>query len=732
MPKLKERLSARLGRRMGEIWKKMEIGRLGRAVMAAVRAVIRLCTYPILWLDGAVEAIRRLAKPETERLKEPTRRQIYAKMTSSVIDGILENKNTAAGSRNVRQVKWWCIILLEFASFVTTAIGMTIIASDISPAIAVAWALVIQGLVAVLSGTRGKWNNVILAICMAFSMASDYVCYINAVFPYDVYIEQQYTQFKNAYDPVWEYALAGVEGSASVETGVADAFGWAESQVAWLTGQYSEAEREKLANELQQIDDQLKQTPSTIKERTGTDVTVDPVTGEKIYTGRYEVVENPEYTALQLRRTEVAEKLAGFDTAARDVMAIQALYDGLNADHGADAEQRAKQLLLEMQDTGLSQAVWAAKEQELAQINRKLQQVREALAAFSGNQEGTQGMDLTQLQAQNEAYRRLAKLRLPTFSEIQDTVDTQDTSAFDQLFTGAATLLDSEFAINAMEVKELAETETNKHYSLLMEAVADSLATDEGLQDLVYGDPDNSGGALPLVTAYENAVYTDAMSKALEYLFSPGGKLFAVITRVIYAFLADGIVLLIGFSLRRKNTAVYRIHNRRDLTNEEPRLISETFYNLASKACVGEKTEENLIAALISSLEDFRDLFEAESFFRDPNLNSSYSMVCKDPDAQYRLQTEYKELLSLLQTLKYVKTISSEQYTFVCRYKLNKATMEKDVLKAQIKNLRALDGAYYYLMTEGFALYLSEKINDLYQNVEARLCSGQIKEALRQ
>ena len=157
----------------------MELERAFMAVVAVFRSAIRLCACPIQWLDSMIEAGRRFLQPEFRRLKEPTKRQVYSEMTASVIDGILENKNSAAGSRNIKQVKYLCIVLLEIASGITTAIGMTIVASDITPIIAIIWSIVIQGLAGMLSGVRGRLNAVILAVCMVFSVASDYVCYIN-------------------------------------------------------------------------------------------------------------------------------------------------------------------------------------------------------------------------------------------------------------------------------------------------------------------------------------------------------------------------------------------------------------------------------------------------------------------------------------------------------------------------------------------------------------------------
>ena len=140
--------------------------------------------------------------------------------------------------------------------------------------------------------------------------------------------------------------------------------------------------------------------------------------------------------------------------------------------------------------------------------------------------------------------------------------------------------------------------------------------------------------------------------------------------------------------------------------------------------------QEAFVKKLIGKLELFYSLFDAECFFRDPNLSSSYSLVCKDSDKKKILHEDFEEILSLLLTLKYMKPVCKNQYDFVKTYKLNKATLDKKGLEALVKQLDNTDGEYYYLMTEGFALYLSEKINDLYQYLEAQKCGEELKKDL--
>ena len=138
-----------------------------------------------------------------------------------------------------------------------------------------------------------------------------------------------------------------------------------------------------------------------------------------------------------------------------------------------------------------------------------------------------------------------------------------------------------------------------------------------------------------------------------------------------------------------------------------------------------------ILQTLINKLERFREQFDAECFLRDSNLDTSYGMVCKKKSEKDVLHNEYKELLSLLLTLKYIKPISMAQYEFIKNYKLNKATIQPTKLNDNLDNLGiVLEDDYYYIMTEGFALYLSEKINDLHQCLEAMQCSKAIKKKI--
>ena len=716
------------------IWEKMEIRRVFLAIVAVFRSVIRLFSFPVQWLDKAIEALRCLIKPVINQWMRPSKRRIYARMGASVVDGILENKNTAAGSRNLRQFKWLSIVLLEIASAITTAIGMIIVASDISPIIAFIWAFVIQGMAGVLSGVRGRLNGVILAVCMVFSIASDYVCYINAAYPYDVYIEGQYNQVKQSYDVAWEYACAITQEYASADAEIESAFDSVENDLVLLSSQYESEKLTQLKEELRQIQTDLAGISSTVRRQISTTVEVNPVTGIVIERPVYEYVVNPVYEDLIKRRNEVTAQLAALEGPSAKVTVVQDLYSELNRTYGGDARAYVKQLFKDMQSSDITAADQADTENTLAQINQKLLAVRGELDALLEVQEQNtdDSIALTQLQEKYEGYRKLQELKMPAFSELEQQIQEENLSVFDILLEDGAKLLDSEFAFNAMDLRELAQAQTDFYYVQFKETIAAELQADAVLRDLVYGreNTDQLNGVLSLEQAYEAVEYKDVISLSMGYFINFWEDPFTVLTRVLYAFLADGLVLLIGISLRRKNTAIYRIQNRRDLTNEEPRLISEAFYNLAMEGEDVVLDQKKLVQKLIGKLELFRNLFEAENFFRDPNLGSSYSLVCKDSNGQQILQKDFKELLSLLRTLKYIKPVSKKQYNFVKEYKLNKATLDKKGLEDLVKQLSGTDGEYYYLMTEGFSLYLSEKINDLYQYLEARKCGEDLKKDL--
>ncbi|WP_172208397.1 hypothetical protein [Pseudolactococcus hodotermopsidis] len=328
-------------------------------------------------------------------------------------------------------------------------------------------------------------------------------------------------------------------------------------------------------------------------------------------------------------------------------------------------------------------------------------------------------------------------LILPTFREVVDK--EAKSNLIIELFDAATELIGSEFAPTAIQSKKALEKETTAKYNALTEAVT-TLNSINGKEEI---DKD------VLTETYEMVEYRDALSLAFGYLVEKDEQLKAW-SRVFYACLSDGLVLLIGLSMRRKDIFKLRVKNRRDLTNEEPLLIRDALYNLAAlpitedKKEIGDlKIEELKPETLINRLNNFLSCFELEPNIKDANLKMSYNLVCKDFEKKKTLEAEYKELTGVLQILRYIKPISVEQYDFFTKYKLNKAThrYESEDLKLELKGestdryesedleleLKGESIDYYYIMTEGCQLFLYETINDLIKHVESKEISENFK-----
>lgn len=143
------------------IWNKMGFCAVFNALVDFIHSIIRLLVYPVKRLNHYTEYINEYADKNS---KKPTEKHIKSRMISTIIDGIFANKDSALGNSSVVKLKYLAIILLEIVSFITTTIGLTIVAGDVSPAIAIIWALVIQGLAGTLSASRGRRNAIILSI----------------------------------------------------------------------------------------------------------------------------------------------------------------------------------------------------------------------------------------------------------------------------------------------------------------------------------------------------------------------------------------------------------------------------------------------------------------------------------------------------------------------------------------------------------------------------------------
>lgn len=318
--------------------------------------------------------------------------------------------------------------------------------------------------------------------------------------------------------------------------------------------------------------------------------------------------------------------------------------------------------------------------------------------------------DLSKVKRSNTNYKNIMALELPEFSEVRNQVKEENQSVFDWLFEGFAIVIDSDFVASSVDLKKVAEQKTNETYDAFLNEIAKT--------NLLKEDAELGSLIEDMAVAKDNLEYKDALSKAINYLAKPQGKYAETYSRVFYAFLADGLVLLIGYSLRRKKTAIYQMNNRQDLKNQEPQLIKEALYNMASQDTPKSNYETCTVENLIYHLNDFISCFEIESYMNDDSLNMSFSLVCKEEDLLDKLNSDYKEMIYTLQALKYIKPISKEQYDFYTRYKKNKAVLEGENIKNQIDNLSDNCKEHYYLMTTGFALYCSELLNTFFEYVE--------------
>ncbi len=710
------------------IWNKMELNRIKSIVFISFRSIMRIIEFPVWIIDNLVTLMWRKFQKNIQKPKEPTEKQIRQKMVANIIDGIVANKNSVFSTSAINRLKWWCIALLEIASAITTTIGMTIIAADISPAIAIIWAFVIQGLAGSLSGFRGKWNNIILAICMIFSIASDYVCYVNAVFPYDYYIESVYTDFKTSYDPAWEKAMSIVQVYESPEERINTAFNNVDSRLELLKQIYNDQEVAKIQTDIENKQSEIENVKPLVTQSQSRGGYVDNQGNwhSENTTSSSQSDNYSEKEYLRKQKEELESKKNIIQEGIIKLNSIELAYSQLKSSEDANVKDTAKRLFKQQDNQQNTSS------NEFARFSGEFYRIQEEINGLlsQSNNATINVVDLSDTKRANENYNIISELKLPNFSEIRKEVTNENNTFFDIIFDWGATIIDSEFATNAVDMKKKAEFLTNDYYEKFIEATADLVTQDSDLNRLIYGNNDIKNTDIPsLKTAYSNVQYQDALSKAFTYLKEPSIETYS---RVLYACLADGLVLLIGFSLRRRRTSIYRIHNRRDLVNDESRLISEAFYNLSARPIRSRNTiyEAYKISTLLFHLNQFISCFEPEPFMSDANLNMSYSLVCKKEGTIKYLNREYKELIGLLVTLKYIKPISVEQYNFFVKYKRNKASIDSKNIENALPNLDGKCEEYYYLMTEGFSLYFSEKINDLYQHKESDVYRNEIVKTL--
>jgi hypothetical protein len=372
-------------------------------------------------------------------------------------------------------------------------------------------------------------------------------------------------------------------------------------------------------------------------------------------------------------------------------------------------EERAKLLLGSLQDENIladeEQTKKLSEEFSVlsGQLSLVIQTINNLISAESLSVALLAENSLSDIRLGFTNYNVLNKLALPEFSDIRDSVAQENQSVFDKLFKGFAVVIDSDFIAGTVDLKKKTEVLTNERYEQFIQETARLVLEDEQLRILISGNGTPAEGidtaAVPLDTAKANLAYQDALSKALDHLFSQEGKNSEVYSRLFFAMLADGLVLLIGFSLRKKRMSAYRIKNHRDLTKEEPQLIKEALYNMSAKASEENQLKAYRVETLLWYLNDFISCFEVEPHMQNADLNESFSLVCKDAFKRQKLDNDYKELICVLQALKYIKPLGNEQ-----------------------------DARYF--MTTGFSLYFSEIANGLYEHVENDRIRDELKHEL--
>ncbi|GFH42567.1 hypothetical protein Hs30E_11180 [Lactococcus hodotermopsidis] len=247
-----------------EYVKKIEFRRFFDAIPNLVNSIIDLVTF----LPALVRKKFKSSSFWNEEVPDAKAvdKEVRSKALFFIIDAAVTNKNSVLSEKTVNKMKVTCIVFLEIASTVTTAIGMMIISSDISPLIAIIWAVVIQVLVGLLSASKGGWNTIILVICLVVSVGSDYVCYVNVVKPYDTYLEKEYNGFKESYDIVQKNALERVSEYASLEDMADVSFENVERSLSLLESKYNESAKEE---ELSRLKEELGAMDSVIRYNSG-------------------------------------------------------------------------------------------------------------------------------------------------------------------------------------------------------------------------------------------------------------------------------------------------------------------------------------------------------------------------------------------------------------------------------------------------------------------------------
>ena len=701
------------------IWSDMEFDSLLTVLKSISILLWRLArAFPLLLLKLLRKASSAVNKSVEDHFNE---KEARSESIENILGSVVSSQNSVLGGSTAKRVKMTAAILLEIVSGITTAIGLTIVASDISPLIAIIWGFVIQTLAGVLSFQKGKRNALILCVVLVVSMGSDYVCYGNAAIPYDAYLQKQYQDFKKSYDFAWEKAVSLVQPYESIEENIDAALANnIEGKLKLLSDIYNLKSMKEKQDQIEAKQREINEVPR-VKEssQTSDDFTDNEGVGHSQNTESSSEKEDTAATkplrdekkALEAERDLVNEMIA-------EIASVKTLYQNLFTDYKIAGEVTIKATTTRLffeQDNSEDSTQFDEFSGRLADIQNSVNVLLE-----KANKDKCDVIILSEMKRYNADYNAIVELKAKEFSSVGKS---ESISIFEQIFRFFSEAIDSEFAGNATNMRKSVTLSTKNQFEKFTDVVTKAgLLSDKDLFDSIYGKSKvDEGEIVSLETAYKNTHYRDALSVAIANLISPPeGKRIETITPIFWALLADGLVLLMGWSTKRKKTSIQRIKNRRYLNNDESRLIREALYNMSAKPLEGAGAANADYTftpeVLLGNINGFMAQFEIEPYFRDKNLSMSFSLVCKEASKIKTLNTTYKELVLLLQTLKYIKPVSKEQYEYFVRYKRNKAAYDEH---KKLENLAGECEEYYYLMTEGASLLFgSEKINDILNHIE--------------
>jgi hypothetical protein len=693
---------------------------------------------------------------EKEEKINNLRKELKYKIVTDVINAVFANKNSLLSERTINRVKKWFIVLLSIASGITTCIGLIIVVSDVSPLIAIILGFVIQAGESIFTASKGRISKVLLVICFILSVSSDYVCYINTVFPYDEYLQTRYESFERPYKVALGEAIESTKKYENAESKIEIEIKNTYNLIGALERTFADKNPSSFEEKVDDEVNKIRSLPSYIngmetktitgtgerKEKDGTIIKIREESSSKKPTSerisldeKISIWENnikTEREGLRKTVTEFSNRLKEICGNKNSIVTYTEyatnLFNKIKTPENNEEDFNSfAESLYELQkelNNFLDKNVTISIDSENKETKKKISEI--------SNIQKLTTTDLSEFVKNNEIYNGLIKLQeeFPSFDEIRSNAESNSalTEPIYWVLDNAAKILESDFAMKSSAMQKEAKATTTKYFDDFMDIVSRNGFINELEKNDEFEKPWKELEAEKEKGKFE---FKDALSIAFGKLTPAEMKdnVPEVVSRTIYALLADCFILMIGFSMVRKNMIMYRVRNRKDLTGCEPELFENVIYNLfAQKIPEDYKAYEPI--TLIKHLEDYMDCFETEMNMQDENLDVNFVLVCKDEDKLNRLkESRFKELTQTLISLGYLKSISEEGYNVFTEYKRNKAainttdetvtntTDEKD--KSYIlPELKGESENSYYLMNQGGQFYLREIMNELYKDID--------------